>query len=1048
MKSSKKISDTKMEIAGPPKSQLHTIKKENIFTENTHFKHFYTEAPCTEYLSTLPALHQFGEDVDTVSGKKQFYAINYDAIYLLSKSKKYHLYEYYGNNELLKLFLDIDIKNEHIPENANRQQFFDDTLHDSISLITQKLQDHDIEKPEIIILKSSSDAKLSAHIIFPDVRFENIREMKFFMSDIDNENDLIKKGIMDNNVYKKGCLRVLHNSKASKNVILEYYKSYNYKYTNEKNLFMDCLITNINRDYFEVKINIPTNVKINKVIQNKPNTKSNTNAKTNTKINNTDKKNIRHQISSLASYVNILSQKRTEIYGEWLKIGMILHNCNPSEECFNLWDKWSKLSENYESKDYNAYKWNSFKDGHYTIASLKHFAKEDNPDAYPTISHNLDVPIFEAKEFECKYLLNSVEENIKDNTSFVSKHVNNWVSDVNIKTLAIRSPYNTGKTKLIKKIIKEFDFKRVLFISYRQTLSQDLFGNFKLLHVKTYLNGAYHAERLICQIESLHNILPEMMFNEDGDENTNDIPQFDLIILDEIESVLNHFLSTTIKDKEHTFNIMTGIIYNSGKILALDGDFYNRSYEFLKFFGNMNILNNKIKKDIKHYIFVNNRPYFDNLIYEDLKDGKNVVIVSMSSKIATYLYNHYKDKYNCILHCSKSSDCNKKELENVNEFWSGSQLLLYSPSIEAGVNFSEEHFDSMYVVLSSKSTSPRGLNQMIARPRYLKNKNIFVYLNNIPFKTDANFFKYDEIKGYVCDIYGTYKKPQIKLDTERNKMVAVYDFDLYVKILIHNELERANKTTNLFVAYLIKLLIDKGHTFSHSEIRHNNNALKKDTLLKDEIFNGIDIDEYTYKDLFKKVCCNEAMREDKIAIEKFNIKKDWKVTEITDDFLCKFYGKTEMLYNLRFLLDESLVVPHYLNKDNTYRIVFDKVSKLEQIKMIKEIVLGLGFEVPISNKLIKRDIFMDNIKTVLAQCQLFTNINKSQPLFGFDKTKLVGDKVTVKQFMGFMNSVLGEWGIIIKTVKKYKHIIIDGKRKTESDYFYALQYIDNINVYI
>ena len=73
--------------------------------------------------------------------------------------------------------------------------------------------------------------------------------------------------------------------------------------------------------------------------------------------------------------------------------------------------------------------------------------------------------------------------------------------------------------------------------------------------------------------------------------------EYDLIILDEIESVLNHFRSTTIKNKEGVFDIMKNILYNSNKILALDGDFNNRAYDYISYFGKSIILENEHKKN-------------------------------------------------------------------------------------------------------------------------------------------------------------------------------------------------------------------------------------------------------------------------------------------------------------------------------------------------------------------------------------------------------------------------------------------------------------------
>lgn len=1041
MKSNKK-SVTDLEAAKP---QIHTIKKEKIFIETDAFKCFYKEAPCIEYIQTKPNsnLHLFAEDV-SANMNKYFYAINYETTYLFSKLRKFHLYESYSGNEQLKLFLDIDLKQEYIPETANKQTLFDDTITDSVNFVMKRLQKYEITNPEIIVLKSSSDIKLSAHIIFPDVVFNNVKEMKFFMSDVDltledTDANLINKSILDLLVYKKGCLRAPFNSKAGKFVNLEFYKSFNYNFTTEKELFMDCLVKNINREYYEIEFKIPENVQIihkinNTATQNK-----------NIKINDIHNTKINHPVSSLKPYLDLLNKNRTENYKTWLDVGMILYNCNPTKECFDIWDEWSKQSNNYSSIDYNAYKWNSFSTGFSSIASLKFFAKIDNPSAYPLIGNNLGIHNFKSYDFTSDYLLNTISEKIMENKSFVSKYIIDWMGKdekdpLFIKGLAIRSPYNTGKTVIIKKIITEFpQNKRVLFVSYRQTLTHELFGNFKDINVKSYLDGSYHADRIIVQVESLHKLI-----RNTTSEGIVEIPSFDLVILDETESILNHFMSTTIHDKIYTFDLIHDMIYNSTRVLCLDGDFHNRSYDYLLNFGKVNVLNNLVKKDIKNFIFINNCEDINNDICEKLADGKNICIVSLSSKKGTHYYNIYENKYKCILHCNKSDDKHKKDLQNVNELWAKHQLVIYSPSIESGVNFSIPHFHKIYIVLSAKSTSPRGALQMAARIRTVVDNNIICYLNNMPFKVHANFYTYDEMKEYVCELYRKFLVPERKLNPETNKFIIEYNFNLYTQILIHNEVEKANKSSNLFVPYLIKLLTEKGHTYQYIKSKPSG-ACQKDTLSQNEIFSCDDIDSNTYNTLFKLLCKNEATREDKIMMEKYRIKKDWKIKEVTDEFLHKFYGKTYILHNLRFLLGNTVMDPYVINYNEKYNIVFDRASKLEEVKMIKEIIVGLGFSVPINGVKIDKDTFINNINKVISTTEFFVDTNKSQPLFGFDKVKIGMVKNSVKAFMGFMNGILGEWGMGIGIKRKS---VKDENKKVKKLNYYLLGYIDNINIYI
>lgn len=1010
-----------------PKSKPLTITRDNIFKKQPHLIYFDKESPCLEYLKTQPNLHQFAEDL-TCGMAKRFFAIDYDTIYSLSQLKKFHLYEYFDRDDKLKLFMDIDIKPHNIPEGVNREEYFDDIVNEGIELVVDQLKKYGINNPRTIILSSNRPDKLSAHVIFPDVVFENIGMIKFFMSQL--RSYLIDKEIIDLNPYRKGGLRLLWNSKMGVYVNLEYNRGIDYEYEDDKQLFMDCLVKNISDGHQIVGIELPKNIKVIK--KKKP---------INPKVELTEYSDVNYPLNQLAKYVNILDKKRADKYRLWLEIGMILHNCNPTKQSFNIWDKWSKDSGSYDSKEMNMYKWNGFKFGYFSIGTLKHYAKMDNPEGYETIEYSLEERIFKSLKFSANYLLNLETENIKDNASFISKFIIEWMEG-NLKTLAIRSTYDTGKTRLINKIIKEFGLKRVLFISYRQTLTNDLHGSFIDLRVKSYLDGDYDADRIICQIESLGKLLPQMRFI--GDKNY--VPIYDLVVIDEIESVLNHFRSCTIPNKEYAFNLMRDFVFNANKVLALDGDLHNRSYTYLKHFGDSVIIENEIKKNKRHFIFSNNRNIFELNLANDLANGENIGLISMSSKLAMLYEKRFKDKYKTVLHCAKSDDKHKDKLKDVKTFWKQFQLVIYSPTIESGVNFDAEHFHKIYVILSPKSTSPRGLMQMMNRIRKLKNHNVMIYLNNMPFKEKASFYNYDEVREYVCEVFQTYLEPKTILDDQTNKMMVTYEFNLYSQILIYNETENANKCKNLFVPYLIKLFNEKGHTYEFKDTKVAKKGMKVDNVTKDDILKADDIDRDELNVLLNKQICNEATKEDKVKIERYMIKKDWKITEVSDEFLGKFYGKTEMLYNLRFLLDKTKIDPYMATENEGHVIDFDRATKLEQIEYIEEVIRDLGFD-KVGGEKIDKETFTANIDKVIGGCKLFTNVNKSQPMFGYEKSKIRKVK-TIKQFMGFMNSLLSEWGVVIEYVKSSKQIKTKNKWHSMSVSNYELNYLNDIDKYV
>ena len=64
------------------------------------------------------------------------------------------------------------------------------------------------------------------------------------------------------------------------------------------------------------------------------------------------------------------------------------------------------------------------------------------------------------------------------------------------------------------------------------------------------------------------------------DDDTSIYPSYDLVIIDEIESILSHFeCHQTFKGKsKETFDFIQNAIINSAKLMVLDGDVNNRTY--------------------------------------------------------------------------------------------------------------------------------------------------------------------------------------------------------------------------------------------------------------------------------------------------------------------------------------------------------------------------------------------------------------------------------------------------------------------------------------
>ena len=119
--------------------------------------------------------------------------------------------------------------------------------------------------------------------------------------------------------------------------------------------------------------------------------------------------------------------------------------------------------------------------------------------------------------------------------------------------------------------------------------------NFKQLGFKNYLDAyddasVWNNPRLIVQLDSLMHVMlkNDRFLGEDIFD-----AHYDLIVLDEAESLLNHFDEETMNGKEIIiYDFIDKLITASSKVICLDGDVSDRCLQFITSYGNyINVVN-------------------------------------------------------------------------------------------------------------------------------------------------------------------------------------------------------------------------------------------------------------------------------------------------------------------------------------------------------------------------------------------------------------------------------------------------------------------------
>jgi hypothetical protein len=218
-------------------------------------------------------------------------------------------------------------------------------------------------------------------------------------------------------------------------------------------------------------------------------------------------------------------------------------------------------------------------------------------------------------------------DKISDNPTF-NTVVERWIRG-EFKTLSIKSPMGTGKSTLLNAIIQRFLGIPILVVTDRQTLAiqqERTLANHGFVNYLDDKDGIRDREkypRLICQVESLWRLGAHVRFAS----------SFGIVIIDEVESVLRHHASSFVKNPVTAMNLLTAMLKTTTHgIITMDAFWGQATHDFLRNEGLSNqLIVNDYKPAPRTFSFTNDVPAWQNRIMDDLANGLNVVLVSLST---------------------------------------------------------------------------------------------------------------------------------------------------------------------------------------------------------------------------------------------------------------------------------------------------------------------------------------------------------------------------------------------------------------------------------
>lgn len=654
-----------------------------------------------------------------------------------------------------------------------------------------------------------------------------------------------------------------------------------------------------------------------------------------------------------------------------------------------------------------------------------------------------------------EYLL--VNETIEEDTDDkVERAIIEFLRNDTIKVLAFKSPMGSGKTTLVKAIFR-FDNSiiTILWIGHRQSLINQIHGGFKNFHFENYMEikgDLYEVERIVIQLDSIRRII--RISKEEGESFyfTPDKPMrfqnYDMVVIDEVEGFLNHFSSKFLEKGQGArkiYNFVKDVINHARKLLILDADFNMRSKVFMESIGPYIMVHNRYRPLKKTLVYTKNYDIFiDKLMRHINEKKKKVCIVSMSSEKIDEIYEYLeelnkgrkkKDKIKMCKHTSKTDDALKEKLKDVNTHFKKYDVVLYSPTIESGVDFSAEHFDKMFVIqiCGHKTCSPRACFQMIGRIRKLKSKRIFVYFRG-PYIFNGPMFTFNdcmydlqrrEVESGQQILEYTYDTVVHKSYTEMipNKC-KITDID---EIFIRNRVEKLNKHPSTFMTVNARIAMNLNFEIEIYE-NHKNRKIKRSIMPKLDHCGkllSIDTSVYDIPKLIEKRKTHQPINEnEKKVLEKERIVRRFKIknSKCEKEFRKlyeEFCPKEEILTNYEYLFYGK--VPKYINH-GSYD-TNDMVKNCEKVINLLNILTGKNKEsyanINLKYRVISHKEFPNLITDIAKKSEFYKDEASSRISFVLPpgETKPI-DEGGRASYTRTIQSVLKNYGIILKRHKK------------------------------
>lgn len=308
---------------------------------------------------------------------------------------------------------------------------------------------------------------------------------------------------------------------------------------------------------------------------------------------------------------------------------------------------------------------------------------------------------------------------------------------LNGRTIALKSPLNTGKTEAVIRQIQQQQPARVLFITHLQALTVNQAERLNRAGLTTELYAEIPNDynlgavnRLVCSVNSLYRLAGAA--------------PYDLVVIDEMTQAVPHIWGGTLRGDEPAaaFATLRQLVEGAGQVIALDAHMSDREADWLQSVrGDCQRIENTYRHEWGTLDLYASEAALVAAAQARADENAGPVVLATGSRKAARRYyrlfvKHYGSEHVRAIHgWNSNSQDNRAFVAHINRDLPALRVLICSPSVATGIDITAP-VAGVFGAFYAEPLTASDMLQMLARYRNSAQRGAFVSAVERELETD------------------------------------------------------------------------------------------------------------------------------------------------------------------------------------------------------------------------------------------------------------------------------------------------------------------------